>query len=284
MLSINSLANGVTLQRVAPLKIVAGNNSKSWHTLTSDASPKFISASIVAVNGSKTVIPLLSFKQQQQQQQQELTRDSDYEDLAEDSDGDGDGNLFEPQVILNTSAHDDSQDDVEMSEDFKRFNNLEPEEDVAEEEFCDVCSMELINHADDQPCQPTDTYVKIYKYCQVCDLREPTREHVSRHFMSELLEVVDCFPNPLACTQCDYQADMSTTVALHIALVHSQVDECLEDQGLVRNFGQIYSKTQHKIKTEIVKERRHQFGFFPSPPALSDPLSRTSIERVPYFH
>ena len=237
-----SLANGVTLQRVAPIKIVAGNNSKSWHTSTSDTSSKFISASIVAVNGSKTAIPLPSFKQQQQQQ---VTRDSDYEDLAEDSDGDGDGNLFEPQVILNTSTNDDSQEDVEMSEDFKRFNNVDvennenPEADVAEEEFCDVCSMELINHADDQPCQPTDTYVKIYKYCQVCDLREPTREHVSRHFIPELLEVVDCFPNPLACTQCDYQADMSTTVALHIALVHSQVDECLEDQGLVRTFDYI---------------------------------------------
>ena len=56
---------------------------------------------------------------------------------------------------------------------------------------------------------------------------------VSRHFLPELLEVVDCFPNPLACTQCDYQAEMSTTVALHISLVHFQLDEYLEDHDLV---------------------------------------------------
>ena len=196
----------------------------------------------MAVNGSKTTIslpppPPLRIAPQFQKSLLNpiLIKDSDYDDIAEDSDDDDDGagNLFEPQVILNTSAHDDQ--DVDMAEPEIELEEEEEEEPQYEEEFCDICSMELINHADEEPCEPHEGYVKTYKFCRVCDAREPTREHVARHFLPELLEVVDCFPNPLACTQCDYQAETSVTVALHIALVHSQIDEYLEDKGLVRH-------------------------------------------------
>ncbi len=157
-------------QRVAPVSVVPSSSSsstKSW-----SPGSKFLSASIVAVNGSKTAIPL-------PQQPVKVDPSSlkyqnvDYDDLAEESDDDegGEGNLFEPQVILNTSTNEDNQGDVEMSQE-------EDEEFEDVEEFCDVCSMELINHADDQPCEPTEAYAKLYKYCRVCDVRTPTREHV----------------------------------------------------------------------------------------------------------
>lgn len=158
-------------QRVSPVSVVPSSSSastKSW-----SPGSKFLSANIVAVNGSKTAIPL---------PQQPVKADPaslkyqniDYNDLVEESEDDegGEGNLFEPQVILNTSANEDSQADAEMSQE-------EEEEFEDVEEFCDVCSMELINHADDMPCEPTDAYTKLYKYCRVCDVPTPTREHVT---------------------------------------------------------------------------------------------------------
>jgi hypothetical protein len=202
-----SLTNSVTLQRVVPSQGVG----KAY-------TEKFPTASIVSVNGAKTAIPLPApppLKSMSASIVSPATlRDDDYNDVDEDSDDDDEdvesSLLFEPQVILNTSSQDDgytsstAAGEVEMSS--VEVDNAD--EEVFVEEFCDVCSMELINHADEQPCDPDDAYVKAYKSCHVCDAFEPTREHVSRHFLSELLEVVDCFPNPLACTQCDYQVAM----------------------------------------------------------------------------
>jgi len=68
-----------------------------------------------------------------------------------------------------------------------------------------VCSMELIHHADDKPCEPTPDYSRAYKYCRICDRKNPSREHVARHFLPELLEVVEGLENSLVCTGCDYQ-------------------------------------------------------------------------------
>ena len=66
-------------------------------------------------------------------------------------------------------------------------------------EFCDVCSMELINHPDEMPCPPHEGYVKEYSMCPVCCKGQPTREHVASHFMQELFEVVREMETPLTC-------------------------------------------------------------------------------------
>jgi len=88
------------------------------------------------------------------------------------------------------------------------------EVDDTVEEFCDVCSMELIDHADEQPCKPHGTYFKVFQACPICDAFKPTREHVSRHFLPYLLQTVQSFPNHLSCSQCDYQVSMLKTFFL----------------------------------------------------------------------
>merc|ERR1719412_1759779 len=70
-------------------------------------------------------------------------------------------------------------------------------------EFCDVCSMELINHPDEMPCPPHEGYVKEYSMCPVCCKGQPTREHVASHFMQELFEVVREMETPLTCEKCE---------------------------------------------------------------------------------
>lgn len=40
--------------------------------------------------------------------------------------------------------------------------------------------------------------------CPVCDFVGPSREHVARHFMDELLELADD-PKKLSCSECDYK-------------------------------------------------------------------------------
>lgn len=223
-----SLTKSVTVQRITPTSSVP------------KAATKYPTASIVSVNGSKTAIPLpspLRMNQNVVESNRSRGNDNDYSDIAEDSDNDEDDGhaaslLFEPQVILSQG---EGEEDVEMAP-APGGGCFAVEEEQFDEEFCDVCSMELINHADEQACDPDDNYVKAFKTCPVCSAKEPTREHVSRHFLEELLEVVDCFPSSMACTQCDYQGETTLTVALHIALVHAQIDLILQDTTLVSPF------------------------------------------------
>ncbi len=39
--------------------------------------------------------------------------------------------------------------------------------------------------------------VSVGPHCPICDMREPPREHVSRHFGDELMDIVNGFPDPL---------------------------------------------------------------------------------------
>ena len=106
--------------------------------------------------------------------------------------------------------------------------------DTNNTEFCDVCSMELINHPDELPCPPHDGYVREYSMCPVCCTGQPTREHVATHFMEELLEVVRGFETPLTCNQCeDYTTETERTLAVHLALIHSGVSPYLENSKLL---------------------------------------------------
>ena len=59
------------------------------------------------------------------------------------------------------------------------------------------------------------------------------RDHVTWHFMEELREYVQSFPNPQGCFHCDYTADKMENLVKHVALGHSKLDEFLADTELV---------------------------------------------------
>ncbi len=70
--------------------------------------------------------------------------------------------------------------------------------------------------------------------CPICGLKDPTREHVARHFMSELIEFLAGLDDQLQCPECNYRGEKAQNVARHLALVHSKLDGMLSDAALVR--------------------------------------------------
>ena len=70
--------------------------------------------------------------------------------------------------------------------------------------------------------------------CPICDFKDPSREHISRHFMNELLDHVATLPDNLACSRCSYRGERPQNLAKHIALVHAMLDEFLRDNDLVQ--------------------------------------------------
>ena len=69
--------------------------------------------------------------------------------------------------------------------------------------------------------------------CPVCDVRDPPREHVARHFSDELLDFVSKLDDQNQCGKCQYRGERAKNLGLHIALVHGQLDVFLEDHALV---------------------------------------------------
>ena len=82
--------------------------------------------------------------------------------------------------------------------------------------------------------------VTIGNTCPVCDIKEPSREHVSRHFGDELLEIVMNFEDPSQCTECIYKNDKPKNVAIHIGLVHAILDHFLANEELVKEKRESY--------------------------------------------
>lgn len=76
--------------------------------------------------------------------------------------------------------------------------------------------------------------VQIGTACPVCDFKDPPREHVSRHFMPELLRHLETLPDQRQCLECNYLGEKPQNLAKHIALVHSMLDKLLMDEDLVR--------------------------------------------------
>ena len=70
--------------------------------------------------------------------------------------------------------------------------------------------------------------------CPICNVRDPPREHVARHFGDELSEFVNTLKDPLKCFECNYQGEKPKNLGLHIALVHGQLDVFLKDRTLVQ--------------------------------------------------
>ena len=83
--------------------------------------------------------------------------------------------------------------------------------------------------------------------CPICDSKDPSREHVSRHFSDELLDIVMGFQDPSQCTQCPYKNDKPKNVSIHIALVHSILDHFLSDQELVKSKRETHSAKPQKV-------------------------------------
>ena len=54
--------------------------------------------------------------------------------------------------------------------------------------------------------------VNVGNVCPICDSKDPSREHVSRHFSDELLDIVMGFEDPSQCTQCSKKYQFSKTL------------------------------------------------------------------------
>ena len=88
--------------------------------------------------------------------------------------------------------------------------------------------------------------------CPVCDLKEPQREHVARHFGDELLAVIANNPDPTSCVECDYKADKPKTLSIHVALVHGQLEQNLNDPELVQAKRTAFMSKPKKVNVGLV--------------------------------
>lgn len=60
--------------------------------------------------------------------------------------------------------------------------------------------------------------------CPICDMSNPPRDHVARHFIEELIEYCDrAMPGSLSCNECDYRGSQKENLAKHVALFHCKV-------------------------------------------------------------
>ena len=94
--------------------------------------------------------------------------------------------------------------------------------------------MELEHHPNSQPCPLDDTYVKTFEKCPICDKLQPNSEHVAKHFIQELVEVVENYDDPLTCSHCGYESENNLQlVALHIALSHDAIKPYIGDKNVI---------------------------------------------------
>ena len=169
----------------------------------------------------------------------ELLRDPEFDDMEDvmeevddqadqdlghadnNDDDDSDENMvLEPQIFFDDDDEENMEEPNDETTDTK-------DDDI--DEFCDLCNMELEHHPDCQPCPPEEGFVREFSTCPVCHRDAPTKEHVARHFLSELRDIVETFEDPLCCNQCDYQSEKSADiVALHLALNHDALNPILE--------------------------------------------------------
>lgn len=106
--------------------------------------------------------------------------------------------------------------------------------------------------------------VELGELCPVCDNKIPTREHVARHFGDELMDVVLSFPDQTQCSECSYRNEKGKNVAIHIALVHNLLDQCLANEELVaekrdRHFNKP-AKVQLGMSCPVCDQQFHKSG------------------------
>lgn len=122
----------------------------------------------------------------------------------------------------------------------------------------------------------------------MCDIVEPECKHVT-HFSDELMDFVSRLPDQNQCSKCQYRGERAKNLSLHIALVHGQLDVCLDDEDLVaakRNkffsqpkkqiigpkcpiCDQVFTKSQNRdhVVWHFVEEIRDYVQSFPNPQA-----------------
>ena len=86
--------------------------------------------------------------------------------------------------------------------------------------------------------------------CPVCDVscsKGGGRDHVSWHFMDELRDYVNTFPDNLACIECPYTTDKTDNLVKHVALGHNKLDKLLQDEDLI-----LQKREQCKSRTKKV--------------------------------
>ena len=52
--------------------------------------------------------------------------------------------------------------------------------------------------------------------CPICHEKNRDRDHLSRHFMAELMELVNEMPNKKQCSQCPYKSSKREYMAKHV--------------------------------------------------------------------
>ncbi|TRY75091.1 hypothetical protein TCAL_00608 [Tigriopus californicus] len=82
-------------------------------------------------------------------------------------------------------------------------------------------------------CLAKPKKIAIGPNCMICGMVGPSREHVARHFMPELMDLIDDLPDKLQCPDCKFRGDCPQKLARHLALVHSKLDELLSNRALV---------------------------------------------------
>ena len=143
---------------------------------------------------------------------------------------------------------------MEMNVDTNLYQGEEEEDDDDEDDTLeeDEVDSELLlepqivlneDHASQQHVQE----LQIFPSCPVCDGKAADREHVSQHFATELAEVVEGFPDPLTCIQCEFKSNSPGDIAIHIAVSHSQLEKCLQDKILVRTKRQMFKTAKRMI-------------------------------------
>ena len=89
--------------------------------------------------------------------------------------------------------------------------------------------------------------IAIGPICPICDVKDPAREHVARHFSDELLAIVNEYPDPCACLDCEYKGDKPKTLSIHVGLVHAKLDLFLQNQSLVQSKRQYFHAKPKKL-------------------------------------
>ena len=68
-----------------------------------------------------------------------------------------------------------------------------------------------------------------------------------RHFSDELLAIVNEYPDPCACLDCEYKGDKPKTLSIHVGLVHAKLDLFLQNQSLVQSKRQYFHAKPKKL-------------------------------------
>ena len=87
--------------------------------------------------------------------------------------------------------------------------------------------------------------------CPICCVPTKERDHIARHFMPELMEMVFELPIQNKCNQCDYSNSNNEYMAKHLALGHCKLEDLMQNEDLVE---------EKRRKASKVSEKMHKSG------------------------